>query len=232
MRRAVRVCLGLTLVASAGAFAGRPGLAGAQSGGAVEVAVTYQGPPQIETLKVTRDAETCGTEAKLEKIVVGTNKGLANAVVSVAGLRGVPTAMRAEIAQHGCRFVPRVVATMPGEIDVRNSDGILHNVHTYSTANPSINKALPKSKKVMTEKLERPEIIQVTCDLHPWMVGWIAVMPHPFFAVTDGRGLAKIEGVPAGKHTIEAWHETLGRQTKDIDVKSGQVAKVSIEMKK
>ena len=63
----------------------------------------------------------------------------------------------------------------------------------------------------MTEKFEKPEIIKVTCDVHSWMLGWIAVMPHPFFGVTDGNGVAKIENVPAGKQTIEVWHETLGK---------------------
>jgi len=42
----------------------------------------------------------------------------------------------------------------PGEVEFKNSDDILHNLHTYSTANPSINKAQPKFKKTMTEKLE------------------------------------------------------------------------------
>jgi hypothetical protein len=57
-------------------------------------------------------------------------------------------------------------------------------------------------------------------------------MPHPFFGVTEGSGVAKIENVPAGKHTVEVWHETLGKQMKEVEVKAGQVAKVSIEMKK
>jgi len=120
----------------------------------------------------------------------------------------------------------------PGEIDILNSDGILHNLHTYSTANPSINKAQPKFKKTMTEKLEKPEFVKITCDVHSWMLGWIAVMPHPYFGVTDANGVAKIENAPAGKQTIEVWHETLGKVTKDVEVKAGQTAKVAFEMKK
>jgi hypothetical protein len=84
----------------------------------------------------------------------------------------------------------------------------------------------------MTEKFEKPEIIKVTCDVHSWMLGWIAVMPHPFFAISDGNGVAKIENVPAGKQTIDVWHETLGKVTKDVEVKAGQTAKVSVEMVK
>ena len=119
----------------------------------------------------------------------------------------------------------------PGEVDIKNSDDILHNIHTYSTANPSINKAQPKFKKVMTEKFEKPEIIKLTCDVHSWMTGWIAVMPNPFF-VTDMSGNTKIDNVPPGKYTVEVWHETLGKQTKDVEVKAGQSAKVAFEMKK
>jgi Carboxypeptidase regulatory-like domain len=128
--------------------------------------------------------------------------------------------------------VPHVVATTPGEVEIKNSDDILHNIHTYSTANPSINKAQPKFKKVMTEKFEKPEIIKLTCDVHSWMLGWIAIMPNPFFGVTDANGATKIDNVPPGKYTVEAWHETLGKQTKDVEVKAGQTVKVAFEMKK
>jgi plastocyanin len=232
MRRAFGAFLALVLVAGLAVFVARPAPVGAQGGGTIEATVTYAGAPQIQTLKINKDTDKCGTEAKIEKVVVGGNKGLANAVVSVAGMKGETTAKKAEVDQHGCKFVPHVLAMTPGEIEIKNSDGILHNIHTYSTANPSINKAQPKFKKVMTEKFEKPEIIKLTCDVHSWMLGWVAVMPHPYFGVTDGGGVTKIANVPAGKHTLEVWHETLGKQTKEVEVKAGQVAKVSIEMKK
>jgi len=150
----------------------------------------------------------------------------------VAGAKGAATAKKASIDQKGCAFHPHVVAMTPGELDILNSDGILHNIHTYSTANPSINKAQPKFKKTMTEKFDKPEFIKITCDVHSWMLGWVAVMPHPFFGVTDGNGVAKIDNVPAGKQTIEVWHETLGKATKDVDVKAGGTTKVTVEMVK
>src|SRR5256712_6324998 len=212
--------------------AGGPRLGGAQGGGTVEVEVKYNGAAVIEKLKVNKDTEKCGTETAIEKVVVGPNKGLANAVVSVAGAKGAPTAKKAAVDQHGCKFVPHVLAMTPGEIEVKNSDDILHNIHTYSTANPSVNKAQPKFKKVMTEKFDKPEIIKVTCDVHSWMLGWIAVLPHPYFGVTKENGVTKIENVPAGKQKVEVWHETLGKQEKEVEVKAGQTVKVGFEMKK
>jgi Polysaccharide lyase family 4, domain II len=232
MRKLIGAFLAIALVAGVAVVAHGPGPAGAQGGGTMEAEVTYAGAPVVEKLKVNKDTEKCGTEAVVEKVVVGGNKGLANAVVSVPGAKGAAKAVKGTVDQHGCKFVPHVTAMTPGELDLKNSDDILHNIHTYSTANPSINKAQPKFKKVMTEKFEKPEIIKLTCDVHSWMLGWVAVMPSPFFGVTDANGATKIDNVPPGKYTVEAWHETLGKQTKEVEVKAGQTAKVAFEMKK
>jgi hypothetical protein len=233
MRKVIGALLAIALVAGVAVVAHGPGPAGAQGGGTIEAAVTYAGAAVVEKLKVNKDTEKCGTEAVIEKVVVGANKGLANAVVSVPGAKGGGAkAVKTTVDQHGCKFVPHVTVMTPGELELKNSDDILHNIHTYSTANPSINKAQPKFKKVMTEKFEKPEMIKLTCDVHSWMLGWVAVMPSPFFGVTDANGVTKIDNVPPGKYTVEAWHETLGKQTKDVEVKAGQTAKVAFEMKK
>ena len=232
MRKLIATMAGLALVVGGVALIGGTRTAIAQGGGTIEAEVKYNGAPVIEKLKVNKDVEKCGNEAMIEKVVVGGNKGLANAVVSVPEAKGAPTAKKLSIDQHGCKFVPHVSATTPGEVELKNSDDILHNIHTYSTANPSINKAQPKFKKVMTEKFDKPEIIKLTCDVHSWMLGWIAVMPNPYFGVTDTNGVTKIENVPPGKYKVEVWHETLGKQTKEVEVKAGQAAKVAFEMKK
>lgn len=233
MRPSFGVVVTLTVIAGLALLAGRPALVGAGAGGTIEAVVTYAGAPAVEKIAVNTDTEKCGPEVVIEKIVVGANKGLANAIVSVVGATGEAAAKKkASIEQKGCKFSPRVVAMMPGEFEIRNSDDILHNVHTYSTANAPINKAQPKFKKTMVEKFDKPELVKLTCDVHSWMLAWIAVMPHPFFGVTDGAGVVKIENVPAGRHTLEVWHETLGTASREVEVKAGRVSKVGIEMTK
>ena len=232
MRKAFGLFMALTFVAGTALFLARPAPVGAQGGGTIEATVTYAGAPVVEKLKVNKDTEKCGTEALIEKVVVGAGKGLANAVVSVAGAKGTSTARKASVDQKGCKFNPHVVAMMPGELEIKNSDDILHNVHTYSTANPSINKAQPKFKKTMTEKFEKPEIIKIQCDAHSWMQGWIVVQAHRYYAVTDEGGAFKLDNVPAGKHKVEVWHETLGKMTKEVEVKAGAPTKVTFELAK
>lgn len=232
MRKLVTVTTALALAAGTAALVGGPVPVTAQGGGTIEAEVKYAGAPVVEKIKVNKDTQKCGTEAVIEKVAVGPNRGLANAVVSVPTAKGAARTVKGVLDQQGCKFVPHVVAMTPGEIEIKNSDDILHNIHTYSTANPPINKAQPKFKKVMTEKFEKPEIVKVTCDVHSWMLGWVAVMPTPYFGVTGPGGTAKIENVPPGKHTVEVWHETLGKQSKEVEVRAGQTTKVSFELKK
>jgi plastocyanin len=203
--------------------------AAAGGSGVIEVKVMYAGKPVAETVKINKDVEQCGRENTSRTIAVGEGNGLASAVVSVAGLDGPPAGGTPQIDQRGCQFVPRVVAMQAGDLEILNSDGILHNVHSYSEANPPINKAQPRFKTSMTERFTKPEIIKVTCDVHGWMVGWIAVHEHPYFGVTDERGTARLDGVPAGTHTLEAWHEVLGRLTQDVAVNAGETSRVVLE---
>jgi plastocyanin len=208
----------------------------AQDAGSLSGRITYAGsPPPKKKLDVTKDKEVCGkSEIYDESLVVGADKGLKNAVVTVLGAKGGKFAsQKVELDQKGCQYTPRVVVVpTTGQLDILNSDGILHNIHTYSTANPAINKAQPKFKKVLTEKFTKPEIIKAACDAHAWMSGWIVVTDHPFVAVTDAKGGFSIKDIPPGKYKVEIWHETLGRQVKEISIKAKEEAKLTLELAK
>ncbi|MCZ7627012.1 MAG: carboxypeptidase regulatory-like domain-containing protein [Candidatus Methylomirabilis sp.] len=143
------------------------------------------------------------------------------------------TITKATLDQNVCVYEPHVVKLPAGgALDVLNSDGILHNIHTYSKANPSINKAQPKFKKVLTEKFAKPEIIKVTCDAHSWMLGWIVVSDHPYVAVTNDKGEFTLNNVPPGTYKLEVWQETLGKKVQDVVVKAKQETKVNVEPRK
>ena len=56
-------------------------------------------------------------------------------------------------------------------------------------------------------------MIRVKCNVHSWMRSWVAVMEHPYFAVSGDDGTFSMSNVPPGEYAVEAWHETLGTQT-------------------
>lgn len=215
---------------------GFPSALAASSSGVISGRVVFTGDaPAQKKIKVTKDNEKCGTEISSEELIVGADKGIANAVVSVVGLKGAPPkpASPATIDQKGCVFRPHVAIVGVGApLDILNNDGVLHNFHTASTKNPPLNRAQPGFRKKMSETFKQPETMKVTCDAHPWMSAWVIVTDHPYVSATDNGGNFKIAEVPPGNHTIEVWHESLGKITKTVTVKAGEETKVNIELSK
>lgn len=205
----------------------------AASGGSVTGKVVLVGEAsKPKKINVTKDKEKCGADKIAEELVVGPDKGIKYAVVSLPGIKGKPAkAAEPTIDQKGCAFNPHVVVVPAGTpLNILNSDGILHNIHTYSSKNPPINKAQPGFRKKIAETFAQPEIFRLTCDAHAWMTGWIVVADSAFTQTTDASGGFKLVNVPAGTHKIEVWHETLGKVTKEITVKAGEDTKVTIEL--
>jgi len=165
-----------------------------------------------------------------EESIVANDKGeLKNVVVVVQqeGLTGEVPKEPAVIDQQGCQYHPHVLAMMVGQdLQVKNSDPFLHNIHSLSEKNPSFNKAQPNKND--GEKMESPksaETYHVKCDVHPWMSCYVAVFDHPYFSVTDDNGKFDIKGLPDGDYTLHAWHEKLGEQDQKITVKDGKADK-------
>jgi len=206
------------------------------NGGTISGTVKYEGtPPAAKKVNINKDKAVCGKNPHTaQDLVVGADKGIEYAVVTIKGItKGVPMKPASvEFDQKGCEYRPHVLAFPAGStVDIKNSDGILHNIHTYSKKNPAFNKAQPKFKKVIKIKVAEPEVIKVTCDAHGWMHGWWYAADSPYYAVTDAKGNFTIKNVPAGDYTLEVWHEKLGTQDQKVSVKSGGVTTVNFSLK-
>jgi plastocyanin len=216
--KAIAGCVGLAVwcgtgLAGAGTIKGTVRLAG--------------GPVEVKKLKVTVDHTTCGTTKDAEDIVVSSDMGLRNSVVSllvappVAKLNVAPTV---QMDQKQCVFVPRVVVVpVGGTVEFLNSDRLLHNLHSAGGDNPTFNRTQPKGRTIPIV-FRRPEIIRIDCDLHPWMRAWVVVAEHPFYAVTNQRGEFVFENIPPGTYPLQVWHESLGVVKKDVTVSDGVTA--------
>ncbi|MCI0696815.1 carboxypeptidase regulatory-like domain-containing protein [candidate division KSB1 bacterium] len=201
------------------------------AGGTVSGTITYAGTaPAPAKLQVTKDVAVCGKEGHIdESLVVGAKKGVKDVVVSIKGVTQ-GKAMDAlgtsfVLDQKVCTYKPHVVIVPVNKpLKILNSDGILHNIHTYGKKNPAKNIAQPKFKKELTETFAQPEAIPVKCDVHGWMSAWIIVAEHPYYTVTDADGKFTIADVPAGTYTVEFRQEKLGTQTKQVTVAASGTA--------
>jgi plastocyanin len=151
--------------------------------------------------------------AMTEEVVTGEGGALANVVVYVkSGLEGysfpAPTTA-ATITQEGCQYHPHVVAMEVGQnIDVVNKDQTTHNIHPIPTDNREWNESQPPGAAPIEKSFSREEIaIPVKCNVHPWMKAYMAVLPNPYFQVTDKDGKFDLKNLPPGTYTIVAWHE-------------------------
>jgi plastocyanin len=127
--------------------------------------------------------------------------------------------------QRGCMYTPRLAAARVGqEVIFVNSDPLFHNVRSFSSQNPEFNLAMPIKNQRISRRFDKPDLfMRAKCSVHPWMGAYIAVIDHPYFAVTDANGAFEINHLPPGDYTLEFWHEYYGTVSQDISVKENNL---------
>lgn len=203
----------------------------AQSGVSLTGTVKFEGtlpkPTKIDMSFDPNCAKAHPTPAITEEVVMGADGGLANVVVYVADGLGSqtfqPPAQPVVLEQKGCVYLPHVIALQANQkLDVVNSDLTTHNIHPSPANNREWNTTQPHGVPIEQTFARQEVAIPVKCNVHPWMKGYIAVLKHPYFAVTDKNGHFEVKDLPPGTYTINAWQEKLGTKMQKITVTAGQ----------
>lgn len=168
-----------------------------------------------------------------DDLIVNENK-LVNAFVYVKN-RELFQAYRFEepvseviLDQKNCRYLPHVIGLrVRQQLTIVNADPTHHNIHPTPRLNPEWNQTQPPGAPPLQKTFTRPEIlIPVRCNQHPWEKAYVAVMDHPFFAVSDAQGNYEIRGLPHGTYTLLVWHEQLGEQELELTLVAGEARRV------
>ncbi len=144
----------------------------------------------------------------------GDDDTLQNVLVYVSkGLEGKTFAVPKEpvvLDQVACIYTPHVVGAMAGQkIEIRTSDPVLHNVMCNPRNNPGFNVGMSIKGDSIEKSFPNPELrVDIRCVMHPWMLAWVHVLPHPFHAETQGDGTFTIRGLPPGEYEVAVLHES------------------------
>ena len=170
-----------------------------------------------------------GKQVVQETVKAAIDGSLANVFVTLEGTfpqTPIP-AQPVVIDQRACIYVPRVIGARLGQtLQVRNSDDLLHNVHSLTEKGNASNISEPKAGMVQSFKLKDEEVLRIKCDVHRWMTTYVGIVSHPYFAVTGDAGTFEIANVPPGSYTIRAWHERYGPVTQMVRVRAGATTNV------
>ena len=211
-------------------------LPGQSLAGGVKGKVVFVGAvPAPKKIEVTIDQSLCGTEKVAEDLVLSPQKEIRNAVVWLENPPGDAAwpagAEKVEMDQKGCVYIPRIVIVPSGgTVAFLNSDRLLHNIHATPSLNASFNRTQPKNRTIPIT-FAKPEIVRIVCDLHPWMVAWVVVAAHPFYAITCADGQFAFDNLAPGQYRLQIWHERLGTASTQVTVGDSQPARVTVEMK-
>jgi len=206
-------------------------------GGSISGMAVFAGgtPPKDEVLTLTSEQSLCGDTLPARKYIINGNNEIKNVVVYLDGIKkgkAIPNSP-VVIDNIKCAFEPHVSVGVSGKSStaiIKNSDPVFHNTHSYIKGRTMFNLGLPDQGSQVEKKMRKPGIMEVKCDSHPWMKGYVFFAPHPYSSLTDAAGKFSIEDIPAGSYKVKAWHEGFGEiELGKVTVAAGKATSVKAE---
>ncbi len=136
--------------------------------------------------------------------------------------------------QRNMKFVPHLLVVSRGTtVDFKNSDQVAHNIYWPSVGG---NKALRRNLTILSPdhtksfQFDNPGSAQLLCNLHPEMLGFVVVVPTPYFAQTSSDGTFTLKNIPPGTYTLKTWSEDGKSSTQSITV-TDSTANIDVVLK-
>jgi hypothetical protein len=208
--------------------------------GAITGVVKFSGIvplPKIYKVTMGSNPEFCRTIAdekgviSIAQVRVSSKQKVADVVVFLQEVeRGKAVPKEGPVVTvDRCQFGPRVIGAMADQtLRVAMRDPIVHQLRGWEMLDkgrlqlfqlPDLGEG---GEAAVPLKTRRSSIIKLECDQHRFMQGWLLLTANPYVAVTDSHGAFQLTDVPAGTHTVGAWHPVLGYQEATVTLSPGQ----------
>lgn len=138
--------------------------------------------------------------------------------------------VRTSMVMKGKQFRPHLVAVGVGStVEFPNEDPIFHNAFSVSGDN-RFDLDLYKRPRTGAATFQHPGVVRVYCNIHPQMSAVVVVRDNPYFARAGADGTFTLEGVPAGRHVLKAWHERGGEAATEVTVSAEGAATAELTL--
>jgi plastocyanin len=175
------------------------------------------------------------SESLVEAVVTDERgRPVSDVVVSLVRSDGAPAAPRptqAVMDQQNKEFVPRVLAVSVGSpVTFPNRDNIRHHVYSFSSPK-RFELPLYIGTPAAPVVFDKPGAVVLGCNIHDWMVGYIFVVPTPYFAKTSEDGRARVTELAPGTYEARVWHPRLRgepeKTARPITLAAGEAGQLS-----
>jgi|SRR5271168_1685255 len=129
------------------------------------------------------------------------------------------------VDQREMKFIPQTIVILKGTtVDFLNSDHVAHNVHWSSisgdkTLAHNLVTVSPGQKKSF--EFDNVGTATILCNFHFDMIGYVVIVPTPYFTLTGSDGTFTIKNVPPGTYTLKTWSPDGKPTSQSITVTDG-----------
>lgn len=202
-------------------------------------------PPQRYRVTMGANPEYCRAIADADgnivapQVRVSALQELADVVVFLQEVeKGKPVPKDGpRVTVEQCRFGPRVVTGTIGQLlGVSMKDTIVHQIRGWEMVGKSripsfFSSGLnPGAEQAFPLHIKRSSILQLSCDQHRFMEGWVLITANPYATVTNEQGRFELTDIPPGTHTIGAWHPVLGYQEGTVTLTAGHQTTMTLTL--
>jgi hypothetical protein len=205
--------------------------------GAVSGVVEIDGPlPADSVIQSPASDQPVCIPTLIRRGIEHRGQRAAGVVVWIDGIhagKALPIERRFEVTNEDCALLPEVQAAIAGgTLNVRNRDATEHRTRVTRRDGGDVVATIRETDEGQVvpndQVLARAGILELSCEVHRWTRGWIAVFDHPYYAVTDADGGFVMDSVPPGRYAVRLWHPRLGVVNDSVTVDANQRAQITL----
>ncbi|HSE58406.1 MAG TPA: hypothetical protein VLA99_06870 [Nitrospiraceae bacterium] len=242
------ICAALLVIGLLGGRAGAYDEMTVETPASIVGVVKFSGtvpPPQRYRVTMGANPEYCRAIADADgnivapQVRVSALQELADVVVLLQEVeQGKPVPKDGpRVTVEQCRFGPRVVTGTIGQLlGVSMKDTIVHQIRGWEMVGKSripsfFSSGLnPGAEQAFPLHIKRSSILQLSCDQHRFMEGWVLITANPYATITNEQGRFELTDIPPGTHTIGAWHPVLGYQEGTVTLTAGHQTTMTLTL--